>query len=34
MPAGHNAEFDIDESAMAIGAELLVGAARRFLESA
>jgi len=31
--AGHNAKFDIDESAMAIGAEFLVGAARRFLES-
>ncbi|HTU03052.1 MAG TPA: amidohydrolase [Candidatus Sulfotelmatobacter sp.] len=30
-PAGHNARFDIDESALAIGAELLVRAARRAL---
>jgi metal-dependent amidase/aminoacylase/carboxypeptidase family protein len=34
VPASHNAEFDIDESALEIGAEFLVGAARRFLESA
>jgi metal-dependent amidase/aminoacylase/carboxypeptidase family protein len=33
-PAGHNAKFDIDESAMAIGTEFLVGVAQRFLESA
>ena len=32
--AGHNAKIDIDESVMAIGAEFLVGVARRFLESA
>jgi amidohydrolase len=31
--AGHNAKFDIDESCMAIGAEFLVRAARRALES-
>jgi amidohydrolase len=33
-PAHHNAKFDIDESAMEIGAELLVRAARRILQSA
>jgi amidohydrolase len=33
-PAGHNAKFDIDESALSIGAEFLVGAARRVLGSA
>jgi len=32
-PAGHNAKFDIDESAMEIGAEFLVRAARRALKS-
>jgi amidohydrolase len=32
-PAGHNAKFDIDESAMAIGAEFLVGAARKALQA-
>jgi amidohydrolase len=33
-PAGHNAKFDIDESAMAIGAEFLVRAARRVWQTA
>jgi amidohydrolase len=33
-PAGHNAKFDIDESAMAIGTECLVGVARRVLKLA
>lgn len=33
-PAHHNAKFDIDESAMEIGAELLVRTARRILQSA
>lgn len=33
-PAHHNAKFDIDESAMEIGADLLVRAARRILQSA
>jgi amidohydrolase len=32
-PANHNAKFDIDESALAIGADLLVRAARRVLQS-
>jgi len=32
-PAGHNAKFDIDESAMEIGTEFLVRAARRALKS-
>jgi amidohydrolase len=31
-PANHNAKFDIDESALAIGADLLVRAARRVLQ--
>ena len=31
-PAAHNAKFDIDESAMEIGAEFLVRAARRVLQ--
>jgi amidohydrolase len=33
-PAHHNAKFDIDESAMEIGADLLVRAARRILQGA
>jgi amidohydrolase len=33
-PANHNSKFDIDESAMEIGADLLVRAARRILQSA
>jgi amidohydrolase len=33
-PAGHNAKFDIDESAMAIGAEFLVRAARQAWQTA
>ena len=33
-PAHHNARFDIDESAMEIGAELLIRAARRILQGA
>jgi amidohydrolase len=33
-PAHHNAKFDIDESAMEIGADLLVRAARRVLQRA
>jgi amidohydrolase len=33
-PAGHNAKFDIDESAMAIGAEFLVRAARTVWQTA
>ena len=32
-PAGHNAKFDIDESAMEIGAEFLVRAARAALQT-
>jgi metal-dependent amidase/aminoacylase/carboxypeptidase family protein len=31
-PANHNARFDIDESALAIGADLFVRAARRVLQ--
>jgi amidohydrolase len=33
-PANHNAKFDIDESALAIGADLLVRAARKALRTA
>jgi amidohydrolase len=33
-PANHNSKFDIDESAMEIGADLLVRAARRILRGA